>query len=49
MERVDRDCARYQAEKTGAGEHERLHRLAEELAARHAPAPAGEKAPHVRG
>jgi hemerythrin-like domain-containing protein len=49
MERVDRDCARYEQEKTGAGEHERLHRLAEELVARHAPAPAGEKAPHLRG
>jgi len=49
MERVERDCARYEEERTGAGEHERLHRLAEELVARHAPAPAGERAPHVRG
>ncbi len=41
MERVDEACQRYEVEKTGSGEHERLHRLAEELAARHAPAIAG--------
>jgi len=37
MDRVSRDCERYEAEKTGSGEHERLHRLAEDLVARHAP------------
>ncbi len=36
LERVGRDCERYEAEKTGSGDHERLHRLAEELVARHA-------------
>jgi hemerythrin-like domain-containing protein len=36
LERVGRDCERYEAEKTGSGEHERLHRLAEDLVARHA-------------
>jgi len=36
MERVSRDCERYEAGKTGSGERERLHRLAEELVARHA-------------
>jgi hemerythrin-like domain-containing protein len=35
MERVDQACARYEEERTGSGEHERLHRLAEELVARH--------------
>jgi hemerythrin-like domain-containing protein len=44
--RVDRDCARFEEERTGAGEHERLQRLAEELSARHAPG-AGGKAPHA--
>jgi len=39
MDRVSRDCERYEAEKTGSGEHERLHRLAEDLVARHAGAP----------
>ena len=48
MERVDRECARYEEEKTGAGEHERLHRLAEDLVARHAPASRG-KTPHGHG
>ena len=38
MERVDQACERYEQEKTGSGEHERLHRLAEELVARHVPA-----------
>ena len=38
MERVDEACERYEQEKTGSGEHERLHRLAEELVARHVPA-----------
>jgi hemerythrin-like domain-containing protein len=39
MDRVSRDCERYEAEKTGSGEHERLHRLAEDLVARHAGSP----------
>ncbi len=37
LERVNADCERYEREKTGSGEHEKLHRLAEELVARHAP------------
>ncbi|HUL60202.1 MAG TPA: hemerythrin domain-containing protein [Anaeromyxobacteraceae bacterium] len=36
MERVGEDCARFEAERTGSGEHERLHALAEGLVARHA-------------
>jgi len=36
MERVSADCEAYEARKTGSGEHERLHRLAEELIARYA-------------
>ncbi len=36
QERVSADCEAYEARKTGSGEHERLHRLAEELVARHA-------------
>jgi hemerythrin-like domain-containing protein len=36
MERVSTDCQAYEARKAGSGEHERLHRLAEELVARHA-------------
>ncbi len=36
MERVAEGCERFEAERTGSGEHERLHRLAEELVARHA-------------
>lgn len=39
MERVNLDCERYEAERSGSGEQERLHRLAEELVARHAGAP----------
>ncbi len=38
MRKVGEDCERFEAEKIGAGEHERLHALAEELVARHAPA-----------
>jgi hemerythrin-like domain-containing protein len=38
MRRVDEDCERFETETTGAGEHERLHALAEELVASHAPA-----------
>ncbi len=36
MERVARACDRLEAERTGSGEHARLHALAEELVARHA-------------
>ena len=36
MERVSEDCERFENERTGSGEHERLHALAEELVARHA-------------
>lgn len=36
LERVDEACERYEAERTGSGEHERLHQLAEALVARHA-------------
>jgi hemerythrin-like domain-containing protein len=39
MTRVGADCARFEAERTGSGEHERLHALAEGLVARHATAP----------
>jgi len=37
MARVGADCERYEAETAGSGEHDRLHRLAGELLARHAP------------
>jgi hemerythrin-like domain-containing protein len=37
MERVNEACERFEVEETGSGEHERLHRLAEDLAERHAP------------
>jgi hemerythrin-like domain-containing protein len=36
MERVSEDCERFENERTGSGEHERLHALAEALVARHA-------------
>lgn len=39
MAEVGARCERFEAEKTGAGEHERLHALAEGLVARHAPGP----------
>ncbi len=39
LARVGEDCARFEAERTGSGEHERLHALAEELVARHGAAP----------
>jgi hemerythrin-like domain-containing protein len=38
MERVGTDCERFEAERTGSGEHARLHALAEDLVARHAAA-----------
>ncbi len=45
MERVSEDCAAYEARRTGSGEHERLHRLAEELVGRHAPLAGSVSAP----
>ncbi len=47
MEKVSRDCERFEELKTGSGTHERLHALAEELVARHAGAvhPAGDAHP----
>jgi hemerythrin-like domain-containing protein len=36
LERVSEDCERFEAEKTGSGEHERFHALAESLVARYA-------------
>ncbi|HEY6100222.1 MAG TPA: hemerythrin domain-containing protein [Anaeromyxobacter sp.] len=38
LQRVGEDCERFEAEKTGSGEHERFHALAESLVARYAPA-----------
>jgi hemerythrin-like domain-containing protein len=38
LERVGSDCERFEAEKAASGERDRLHRLAEELVARHAAA-----------
>lgn len=49
MERVDQACQRFEEEETGSAEHERLHRLAEELVARHAPALPREREPHAHG
>jgi hemerythrin-like domain-containing protein len=37
LARVSADCEAYDAKKTGSGEHERLHKLAEELVGCHAP------------
>jgi hemerythrin-like domain-containing protein len=36
LERVSEDCERFEAEKTGSGEHERFHALAESLVSRYA-------------
>jgi hemerythrin-like domain-containing protein len=47
LARVDEACEAYERQKTGAGGHEKLHALAEELAARHAPALASGGAPHL--
>ena len=52
LQRVGEDCERFEAEKTGAGEHERLHALAEALVARYAPAshpPEQGRRPHGLG
>ncbi len=49
VERVDEECRRYEEEKTGSGEHERLHRLAEDLAAAHLPALPREGESHAHG
>jgi hemerythrin-like domain-containing protein len=46
LERVNGDCAAYEAAKTGDGEHERLHAIGDELVKRHAPgAPTPRAAP----
>ncbi len=37
MQKVGEDCERFEEETIGSGEHERLHALAEDLAARYAP------------
>jgi hemerythrin-like domain-containing protein len=49
IRQVSEDCERFEAERTGSGEHARLHALGEELVARHAhvarrPAAAGRHA-----
>lgn len=49
VEQVDEACRRHEEETMGAGEHERLHRLAEELVARHLPALPRQEAPHAHG
>jgi hemerythrin-like domain-containing protein len=49
IEQVDEACRRYEDERTGSGEHERLHRLAEELAATHLPALPRDEGSHVHG
>lgn len=49
MQRVDEACERYELEQTGSGEHERLHRLAEQLVARHAPSAAEGTSSHAHG
>jgi hemerythrin-like domain-containing protein len=36
LERVSADCEAYERQKAGSGDHERLHRLADELVSRHA-------------
>jgi len=36
LERVGEDCERFEQEKTGSGEHERLHALVEDLVRRYA-------------
>ena len=36
LDRVNSDCAAYEARVTGGGEHERLHAIADELVKRHA-------------
>ncbi|HEX9290526.1 MAG TPA: hemerythrin domain-containing protein, partial [Anaeromyxobacteraceae bacterium] len=48
LERVSADCEAYEARKTGSGEHERLHRLADDLLARHAPLTRDELTPSHR-
>ncbi|MGE5414979.1 MAG: hemerythrin domain-containing protein [Syntrophomonadaceae bacterium] len=48
LERVGEDCERFEQAQTGAGEHERLHALAEALVLRHAPASHPSPAPVQR-
>jgi hemerythrin-like domain-containing protein len=51
LERVSEDCERFEAEKTGSGEHERFHALAETLVARYAgaahPPSSGQRPPRL--
>ncbi len=52
LQRVSADCERFEAERIGSGEHERLHALADALVARHAQAahpPSPDDAPHRFG
>jgi hemerythrin-like domain-containing protein len=49
MEQVAADCERFEAERTGSGEHERLHALAEELVDAHASAVHRPEAGHRPG
>ncbi|HUK66642.1 MAG TPA: hemerythrin domain-containing protein [Anaeromyxobacteraceae bacterium] len=49
MERVAADCERYELEKAGSGERERLLGLVSELVARHAPLEREEGSRSVRG
>jgi hemerythrin-like domain-containing protein len=46
LEDVDRACEAYEQRMTGPGGHEKLHALAEELVARHAPALGSAAASH---
>ena len=47
MDRVARDCERFEAHQTGSGEHERLHALADQLIARYAPLARPTEAPQA--
>lgn len=51
LERVNEDCERFEAERTGSGEHERFHALAASLVARYAatahPSPDGSRPPRL--
>ncbi len=46
---VNDACERYEEQKTGSGEHERLHRLATELIARHAAVQRGPEGARTQG
>ena len=49
MNRVAQDCERFEEHQSRAGEHERLHALAEQLIARYAPLARSEPAPAFAG